>query len=843
MTAKTLFRTIKNTFDRFLAIILIVGLGVGFYTGLKSSAPAMKATAQKYLTEQNQYDLQLISNLGLTEDDLEAFRACSEIKEAEGGFRTEAIADIEHDEEQRAFLFLSLPESISVPRLTAGSIPSSKNECAVDCEAFKETDIGKIIRVYETDAFTVKEFKIVGLVRSPRFISGDRGNASVGNGTLAGFIYLTDDAFNAETYHEIILKTNSREKYFTEEYARAIQEISERIKGILSERVESRYRSLYDEAAEPLEKAKRKIDEGVQAYNDAIAAGTPTDLLSDTKLKLDEAQAEYAQGVNKLSEIPKPAVYVFDNQSNIGYVSFQNDITIIDGISNAFPFFFALIAVLVCITTMTRMVNEERVQIGTLKALGYHTGIITLKYILYAGFAGLIGCILGFFLGTGVLPRIIWAVYGMSYGFAPLEYWFSPVMYVICLAVSVLGPSLVTWIVCRRDLKESSADLIRPKAPANGKPILIEKSRLIWNKLSFLNKIMLRNAFRYRQRTAMMLIGIAGCTALIVTGFGLKDSVANIVNYQYDKITVYDVKVQFDGDESAIESVLSENGAQGLFAYSDEVTVTAERNKKSAELIALPGDNVETVFRLRSNGNQIKTPGKGEIVLSEKLASKIEAGVGDVVSAVVNDEELALRITGICDNYIGHFVYISIDSVENVKKNVVYVTSENASELAVGLREVDGVEYVTLTQTERDVTAKTMSSMNYVVLVVIVCAGALSFIVLYNLTNINIIERSREVATVQVLGFRPEETSAYVLRENILLSVLGAGLGLAAGKLLHWYVMLQVQVDKLTFDVRIAPVSYLISFFITVVFAVLTNLFMRIKLARINMAESLKSVE
>ena len=348
----------------------------------------------------------------------------------------------------------------------------------------------------------------------------------------------------------------------------------------------------------------------------------------------------------------------------------------------------------------------------------------------------------------------------------------------------------------------------------------------------------------------MMLLGIGGCTALMVTGFGLRDSVANILDYQYDEIQLYDASISFEAGETTqdeINALLSDRTQDYTFGYQDDVTVYSEQSEKEATVIAVPAAEAGQYFDLHNKSGDISYPGKTEAVVSSKLADKIDVLPGDNVTLNFGETTVTYTVSGICDNFLNHYVYVSPESIPGFAPNAAYLLEQDEDSgidrLAAELRSIDGVEYVSIAAEERALMEKSMSAMDYIVILVILFAGALAFVVLYNLTNINIIERIREVATVKVLGFHSGETASYVLRENLMLSVLGGLLGLGLGKLLHWYVMLQVQVDAMTFDVRISILSYLLSFLCTIVFALIANLLMRFKLEKVNMAESLKSVE
>ncbi len=614
MTARTLFRTIRSTIGRYIAIFAIVALGVGFFTGLKNAQPSMQKTADEYLDEQNMFDFRLISTLGFTGEDVDAFADIEGITGAEGGWQLDVLTEGD-DGETLVYQLFSMPENVALPVLTEGRMPEAENECLADAAVFSSEDIGSTIVVSSENSsdtleqLTQTEYTIVGLAKSPRFISSDRGSTALGNGEVAGFLYVPQEAFNSEVYHEILLTTEAGDTLiFSDEYDDLIAELTPLVEEVLQERALARYDEIASEAEEEISEARSELEAAREEYNLAIASGIPADSLADSLSELEAAEAEIEEAENALSEIEKPDTYLLDLDSNSGCASFQSDIVIVDGVANAFPVFFVLIAALVCITTMARMVNDERTQIGTLKALGYSDWVISLKYIFYASSAAFIGCIAGFFIGTGGLPQIIWAVYGINYGFADLAYYFSPLMYGCCLAISVLGSVAVTLFACRQELNGKPAELIRPKAPDSGKRIFLERIKPLWNRLSFLGKVTIRNGLRYKGRMVMMLLGIAGCTALIVTGFGLRDSISNILDYQYDEIHLYDVSVSFEAGETAqneIDALLSDGAQDYTFGYQDDLMVYSEQSEKEATVIAVSAEDAGLYFDLHDGSDSI----------------------------------------------------------------------------------------------------------------------------------------------------------------------------------------------------------------------------------------------
>ena len=572
--------------------------------------------------------------------------------------------------------------------------------------------------------------------------------------------------------------------------------------------------------------------------------------LAEARQKLEDAEKELADGEAELDASLQPQLYTLERTANSGYVTFENDSAIIDGIAVVFPIFFVLVAALVCITTMTRMVTEERTQIGTLKAMGYSSPVIMSKYLLYAGISALLGCVLGFFLGSTGLPYIVWYAYNIMYQYEDLIFRFNAWMFAGCLLISVVGSLFVTWLACRSALSEKPAELIRPKAPATGKRVLLERIGPLWRRLPFLSKVSIRNAFRYPSRVFMMLLGIGGCTALMIAGFGAKDSLAGVGSFQYDEISLYDVVVHLDpaNVDDHPDSLWADWAEHSALTHREEIRLLNGSKGKDTDLILADAAEIAPLLSLHTkNGKEIPWPAPGEVLITEKLSDTLGLRTGD--SAVIHLEsgkERNVTIAGVCEYYVGHAVFATPDGYADTGKNYALIRAKADEDIglrAARLRGANGVNYVSLTQTERETLENSMASVDLLVLMLVFCSGALAFITLYNLTNINIMERIREVATVKVLGFTPHETAQYILNENLMLSFFGAAFGLLLGKLLHRFVMESINLDYMTYDVRISPMSYVMGFLITFVFALLTNYFMRSKLEKVNMAESLKSVE
>ena len=609
-----------------------------------------------------------------------------------------------------------------------------------------------------------------------------------------------------------------------------------------------------NEQEQKLADAEKELADGQKEYEDGLQ--TLDEKTADAKEEIEDAQKQ-------IDEIQEPDVYVLGRDTNIGYASYENDSTIVAGIAKVLPFFFFLVAALVCMTTMNRMVEEQRTQIGVLKALGYSEARIMGKYLFYAGSAAGIGSVIGFLIGSTIFPTVIWNAYKIMYHMGDYELMFDPGLAVASLAVALFCSVGVTWLTCRYELMSTAANLIRPKSPKSGRRVWLEHIPFLWNHMSFLAKVSVRNVFRYKQRFFMMVIGIGGCTALLVTGYGIKDTIADIADMQYEEVQLYDMSATLKegypdadtADFSELTGALSGSSKDWMPFCEISMDLTGRSGVKTANVV-IPQDTgaAQEYIRLRTEeGEDIPWPGEEEAVISAKLARKCGIRVGDTVTLRTEDgEKLKVKVTALSRNYIYNYVYISPETwkLDNgsdpVYKSIYIHASEGAQEnreLSEKLLACDVVSAVAVNADMLSQINKMMGSLDAVVLLVILCAGALAFIVIYNLTNINITERIREIATIKVLGFRPKETAAYVFRENVVLTALGTIVGLGAGICLHRFVIANIDVDMVTFQPRVLPFSFVKSILLTFVFMVIVDVVMYLKLERINMAESLKSVE
>lgn len=814
---KMTLRTVRSFLGRFLALMLIVTLSVSFFAGLKVTKDAMYATCQDYLTEQKLYDFRLLSTLGFSDEDVETISKEPWISATEGQKSVDAL--IPYEDSTAAFKFLSLPEKINIPSLRAGRMPLNRQECLADAKVFTEKDIGTVIKLSPEnsqdtlDFLEETSFLITGLGDSPLYIGADRGTTTMGDGALKGFFYLSPEAFSTEqdVYTEVDVTLRPQAEIYSQAYEELINEYKPQVTQVLSNVAQDRFDSILD------------------------------------ALGLEKEQAQYI-------DLEEPETYVLTRRENAGFVSFENDTAIVSGIANLLPVFFIMIALLVCITTMTRMVSEERTQIGVLKALGFHSWDIAAKYLLYAGSATVIGWALGYFLGTWGLPQVFWMAYSVLYKFAPLKYQLSPSLARITLLVSLFGILGATLASCWRALSSTPADLIRPQRGKSGRRILLEYIPFLWKPLSFLQKITLRNMLHYKLRMLMMLIGIGCCTAMMVTAFGVRDSMIHIGDLQYKGIQHYDMDLSFsESKAAATQNAASrmEGITETLPCIKDRVDVYGDKdNLRSVTLLGISDwEALEDYWSLTWEDAPLSPPGPGEALVSRRLAEKLELSIGSTVDAEDSDlNRVTFTVAGIFENYAANFLFVnSADCAQGFgstgPNTMLLQTDGDENAIAKALTDLDGVTALNRLSTALDSVNDAMSCLNYIIWLVVGFAGALAFIVIYNLTNINLAERSREIATVEVLGFYPRETEVYVLRENLVLSFLAALLGLPIGTVIHALVMGMVTVDNSCFDVHVEKLSYLAAFLCTLLFAAIVNRAMRRHIRKIPMAESLKAVE
>ena len=609
-----------------------------------------------------------------------------------------------------------------------------------------------------------------------------------------------------------------------------------------------------EESRQQLEEGKQDLEKGKQELKDAEQE------IKDGELELKEAKTKLKDAKAELADLDVPEYYSLDRGSIISAVSFGNDADRIKAIGEVFPAIFFLVAALVSLTTMTRMVESDRTQIGTLKALGYGKRSIAMRYILYALLATVIGSLIGMVIGQKLFPTVIITAYQMMYQtlpgvVSPLNLFYS----VTSCLVAIVTILIATIFACYKELQEVPAGLMRPVAPKVGKRVLLERVPMIWNRLSFTSKVTVRNLFRYKKRFFMTIFGIGGCMALIIVGFGVQDSIFSIVNKQYGEIMNYDLAVSIKEGKDPNEIIAGEAGIEdSLNVWQTSVDASAKSGGKTWEAYVIVPEEKEAFqdyihLHNRKSKEQYELSSDG-VIISEKLGSLLGVEVGDtLVIHEEEQEEQTVTVEGIVENYLYHYIYMAPELYETLYKeevswNQILVKTEDHSleeqnEVSKELLQNDAVTSVTkMTESKRSIS-RMMDGMDIVIVVLVVSAGALAFVVLYNLNNINISERKRELATIKVLGFYDMETAEYVYRENVILTIFGILLGLGLGVILHHYVIITAELDMLMLGREVKPMSFVYGALLTGVFSAFVNFVLYYKLKKIDMVESLKSVE
>lgn len=616
-----------------------------------------------------------------------------------------------------------------------------------------------------------------------------------------------------------------------------------------------------NDAAEELTNGEEEYAEGLTEYENGRREAD--EKIADAQQKLDDAQAELDDARAELADIDECEWYVLGRETNAGFEGYGQDSERIGNLANIFPVIFFLVAALACLTTMTRMVEEQRTQIGALKAMGFSRLSISRKYIGYALAASLIGGVLGLMLGGTLIPGVIANAFNIMYNIPALRFKNQIATYVISVLAAVFCTTGAALWACLSTLVDTPANLMRPRAPKPGKRVFLEYIRPLWSRLSFTWKVTMRNLFRYQRRFWMTVIGIGGCTALIVTGFGLHDSIFSILNRQFDELSLYDATVGLDPDadpdaRAVVENYLTASGSVEEYLISSQSMAEASTDGPAYDVFLFAVKDMEEFTRFidlrhRLDSEPVALPDDG-VIITEKLSELLDVRAGDVITLEKDDTRVTAVVSDIVENYVRHYVYLSDGVYERLfgeapEENVALIrynsgSGETQSErVSVDLMEMEAVTSYSYIATIRDSFTDSMVAIDYAVVIIIVAAAALAFVVLYNLTNINITERTRELATLKVLGFYDRETTAYVYRENIFLTIFGILLGLVMGRLLHSWLVLTVEVNIVMFGRTAPPYAYVLAAVLTVVFSVVVNIAAHFKLKKVDMVESLKTVE
>lgn len=909
---KDFIREITKNKGRFLSVFFIVLLGAAFFSGIRSAEGDMKVSADRYYDEVNYMDLRVLGTLGLTDDDLADIAKTDGVKAVYGGKTVEVLHDI--GESEQVVKLIALTDGVNEPRVVEGRMPEKEDEILVDTQFLKSSgcEIGDQVTFTSgtedplSDSLTGDTFTIVGSATLPYYMDLNRGTGSIGNGSINSFALLLPETFTSDLYTEIYIQADGaqEEASYSDAYDETVKAVQTKIEALEDAACDRRYTAVKTEGQEKIDDAKQQVadaeqkladaktelDDGAQQLADAkqeiadgkISLADAKQEIADKEKELEDGKAEYekakadaepeiadakqeiADGEKTLADLKKPTWYVWGRDKVTSTESFGQDAGRISNIGKFFPVIFFLVAALVSLTTMTRMIEEQRQQIGTLKALGYSDGVIAFKYFAYAMLSTVSGALAGVVVGEKILPWVIMNAYGMLY--TGLPYYMTPLNWEqggLAILASAACTGVATIAACYKELAAGPAELMRPEAPKNGKRIFLERIGVLWKHLNFTQKSTVRNLVRYKKRFFMTVIGIGGCMGLILVGFGLQDSITAIAKNQFVSLFTYQANavLNSDVDESEKEALQTDlenySGIDELLEmYCQNIELQTDKKAVDAVLEVpkeLTNFNDFYAFRDRKSGEVYEFPTDGGAAISEKTATMLGVKAGDTVQLKKGDDIVDVKISIIVENYVRHYLYLAPDLYEELfggapdynQLLMKYQDTSSNYETALGekIMTYDGVAAISFTSDLIDQIDNMLRSLDIVIVVLIVSAGLLAFVVLYNLNNINITERQRELATLKVLGFFDGEVASYVYRENMVLTLFGVIAGMGIGTFLHHCVIQTVEVDMMMFGRNVFPRSYGWSALITLAFALFVNFMMFYRLRKIDMIESLKSVE
>ena len=853
-------REILHTKKKFVSLLIMNFLAVGFLSGLRMTAPDMKQSLDVYYDEQNLMDIRIVSTLGLTKDDIEALMSMNEMipKERDDGKFLPVITDAEGSKyfdaliDEDTVTVISIPERINRLRLTEGDYPQNNEECVVEQLLAEKLGIriGDQITINTEDAdkltaessvLRVNTFRVSGIAISPLFISKTRGTSTIGSGTVTAWVSLPEEVFTQDYYTSVYLTTDELDPldcYADQEYEDGTGNLIEYLKPLGKRRADIRREQLISEA-------------------------TITDMMAQI----------FSAGLEAI-RVENGKWYILDRNSLESYGEFSMDAERMSKLADVFPMIFFLVAALSSLTTMTRMVEEHRTQIGCMKALGFSGRDIGVKYIGYALASRLGGGLTGWLCGIFAIPGLIYYEWGLEYLLPPMKYVFSSAVMAYSVGFAVLATAGAAAAACRTTLSANAADLMRPRAPKPGKRVLLERIPAIWSRLSFIQKVSMRNLFRYKRRFWMTVAGIGGCTALVVTGLGLRDSIFDILAWQFDEITCYDAALGISDEIRADEKMQMRQSLQSMpeissFQECFQSSLDLETDSGKVEYASVVcADDLSAMdgfinLRHREHGGGISEEYRDlfagpvdqkpdGIIIDEKMAEILKVNVGsEVTLRNADEEEFTAVISDITENYVNHYVYMTRKCWKKMTGewpacNTILLQLRDGTEEDEAARKliaIDGAISYNRIDQMRTRFESSIRSINVIIVIIIAAAALLAFLVLFNLTNINVTERIRELATLKVLGFYDGETASYVYRENGILTLIGTLIGLFMGQWLHSWLIRTIEVDYLMFGRSVHTRSFILAALLTFVFSLSVNFISYFTIRDIDMIESLKSVE
>lgn len=864
---KDIIREISKTKSKFVSIMIIMFLGVFVFIGLKETTPAMVNTYNKTLEQHNIYDLRVTNDFGINDGDIDEIRKLENIDKLE----TYNKKNYKLENSTNSIDIETLPKELATPKVIKGKLPTNNNEIAVVDSLGKIYKIGDTINLVDDKSEEKKlrsySYKVVGYVHGADHIEVSNNNPT--NNSYFGYINKENFQFNNATGVNIKLKGISY-KYSDKKYIEEVNKSRDQLIDILKERKlvdEKNYKSNTSQKIKESEKRLASIEKELASNLERLELLKNVDIqrYAEQSSKLNEAKKQLQDNKKKLEvskrafeETNYPRFNVENIRGLVHYAEFIDSAGSLSFLANVFSIFLFSVSVLVSLTTLTRMVDENRTSIGTLKALGYSNRDIFKKYYIYGGVSTVIGTILGIIAGYLVIVPIIYNSY--SRFFTLKEPYIVYNLHIIALAflISILCILLAVFIPLRKNLKERSAYLLRPKAPSSGSRIFLENVSFIWKRLSFLRKVTFRNIFRYKVRMFMTIFGVMGCLTLMFIGFAIRFGVIDISNEQFKIINKIDVLATYNpyAEKEDIDKISKEIGSNSNVENFTKVNVqkaTVEKNNEvldTAQLVTLDRNNYKDYITLMDNRSNIELP-KDSIVINEKLAYLYNLSVGDNFKVIINEKEYTLKIGAINKNYFGNILYMDREYFSKVfdktySDNSFIIKMNNSDEVEKMASKLQDNPYVANVSDNSKIQENLdnfISGLDIIVVVMVLCSLALALVVLYNLINVNVSERQRELSTIKVLGFYPREVTIYVFREIFYLSIIGIVIGNYIAYRLYLKIILELASRTMMFSSRVPIAVYALSTGVTLVIIIFVMAIMHRRLKKVNMVESLKAIE
>lgn len=849
---KDALSSLNHSWGRFIGILLLMAVSAFAFIGLKMAGPDMRNTAQTYYQDVNLADLTVSSNYGLDKNDAQTIKKQTKKATIDFGY----LQDTTINNSKTSLRVLSESKNISTNQLISGNFPKKDNQIAISYLLRDKYHLGEWITLNEHSNLKNSRFKIVGFMRPSEYTDkSEIGQTNVGTGQLSGIAVVKKSAFKAQNYSIARIRFNKTKDLdpYSSTYQKFIDNKKERLTNSLKQSgklKKAEVNNNFKAVEKQIKQAKAQIQ---LAENNGLE-------MTKEKEKLEKQQKKLNEQKQEIKQLGSISYYVNDRKNDSGYDTYRSNSEKIELITNIFPIFLFAVAALVSFSTMTRFIDEERQNIGVLRALGYSKLDTSLKFVIYSLTAALTGVLVGAIGGYWILPRIIFNAYTANLTLTNFQSGFSWKYLFLTILIAILcttGAAIIQLVIV---LQAKTSELLLPKPPKNGSRILLEKIKPFWQHLSFNYKVTLRNIFRYKVKMIMTILGIAGCTGLLMMGFGIRDSLAGIGQKQYSEIIKYDLiaidKNSLSSEQSTKlnQKLSSSQVNKYLPVYFENVSKKiAGTNQDLSIIVPEKSSQISKYISLRnrSSGQKINLNSRG-IVISEKLAKLLNLSIGDELSLVtINGKKVKLPISNICEMYMGHYVLMNSKVYQKyfgrkAHSNAQLIELNNKKQtnsFANSLMKTGAVSAINLNTNNQQIIDSLIQSMNKVMFLLIGLAALLAVVVIFTLTTTNLEERMREIATLKVLGFYNNEASLYIYRETIILSIFGILIGFLIGNWLHAFIIDNLAPLNAMFKPGILFSNYLLSALIPLVITAIMSVFVNRKIKEVNMLEALKSVD